>query len=380
MPQKIGRSSHKLSLPPARRKVIVFLVMGVLLASSIRTASAQTSSSPKQTEQDELRHKKQQEQLQEQRVREQEQAQRQQQERELQRQREQDEAHRSQQQRELQQQRLHQQEQAQRQQEERELQQQREQDEARRLQQQRELQQQRLLQQEQAQRSHIGIPARPTQGATGAATPLRDPVNPSPSRNAQTPVIMTTPQSVVSSKPATPQAPAVMTVMPHATAGASSAVLDSGGNDLTHSLLNASPAAQVIAGDQWSAEAAMAAPGTGIPAGEPVPKPISGQAGCARWADETAVITAYGDQALFVSGNVVSGIVDASGAPSLDGSFLRLENRGDSKLPFYFGFGDQADKSLAPGQRVTVPVTSPVVAGKREQRLRVRYCKLPFAQ
>jgi len=96
---------------------------------------------------------------------------------------------------------------------------------------------------------------------------------------------------------------------------------------------------------------------------------------CSNWVDDSVSVTVMGQDSLFVNADVVSGIADAEGTPSITGQYVRLQYRADAKTPFYFGLGNSADRQLAPGQTVLVPVVDSMNSGNREQHLTVRYCK-----
>lgn len=120
----------------------------------------------------------------------------------------------------------------------------------------------------------------------------------------------------------------------------------------------------------------MAAPGVGIPAdSDAVKNAAAKQEGCSEWANDSVTVTAMGEDSLFVNADVLSGIVDASGNPSLSGQNLRLEYRADATKPFYFGLGNSADRQLAPGQTVVIHLADQVSNGNSQQHLTVRYCK-----
>jgi hypothetical protein len=141
-------------------------------------------------------------------------------------------------------------------------------------------------------------------------------------------------------------------------------------------VLGVAPNAQVAANSQWGVRAMMAPPGQGIPADPDAAKAAAAkQTGCSNWADDSVTVSALGEDSLFVNADVVSGIVDANGAPSFSGQFLKLQYRADAKTPFYFGLGNSADRQLAPGQSALVTVVDPVSYGNRTQHLTVHYCK-----
>jgi hypothetical protein len=150
----------------------------------------------------------------------------------------------------------------------------------------------------------------------------------------------------------------------------------------------------------WTASGVMAQPGLGIPAyanaatqrftstaGQPqnVSYTASGAevgggnpnagGGCANWVQKSLVITAWGQDTLYIYANVLTGIVDSKGQPSFQGRNVWLSNGSDSKAPFYFGLDGALDHVLSPGQRVVLPVVDPPVNSNSQQAVNVRYCK-----
>lgn len=130
----------------------------------------------------------------------------------------------------------------------------------------------------------------------------------------------------------------------------------------------------VAAQQQWSVSGRMGPPGYGIPVDPPREKSTK-QGGCSNWIDDTVSVTALGEDSIFINAGVLSGIVDGSGSPSFSGQYVRLQNNGDIKVPFYYGMNGTADQQLAPGRSVTLPATDPVSYGNRQQHITVRYCK-----
>lgn len=147
-------------------------------------------------------------------------------------------------------------------------------------------------------------------------------------------------------------------------------------SEVSSSAASIAPRTQVALNSQWAVRGNFAAPGTGIPVDMTATKATTlKQSGCSNWVEDSVTVTAMGEDSLFVNADVVSGIVDANGAPSITGQYVRLQYRADGKTPFYFGSGNSANQQLAPGQAVLIPVGDSMNSGNSEQHLIVRYCK-----